>query len=60
MVVTCVFGNITSNESGGNNRDRTYDILLVRQTLSQLSYAPINGDPDGARTHDLQRDRLAL
>ena len=26
---------------GGNNRDRTYDPLLVRQTLSQLSYAPI-------------------
>ncbi len=25
---------------GGNNRDRTYDILLVRQALSQLSYAP--------------------
>ena len=29
---------------GGNNRDRTYDILLVRQTLSQLSYAPISID----------------
>ena len=25
---------------GGNNRDRTYDPLLVRQMLSQLSYAP--------------------
>ncbi len=26
--------------SGGNNRTRTYDPLLVRQMLSQLSYAP--------------------
>ena len=26
---------------GGNNRARTYDLLLVRQMLSQLSYAPI-------------------
>ena len=27
--------------SGGNNRARTYDPLLVRQMLSQLSYAPV-------------------
>ena len=27
---------------GGNNRDRTCDPLLVRQMLSQLSYAPTN------------------
>ena len=27
-------------ESGGNNRARTCDPLLVRQMLSQLSYAP--------------------
>ena len=26
---------------GGNNRARTCDLLLVRQMLSQLSYAPI-------------------
>ena len=26
---------------GGNNRARTYDPLLVRQMLSQLSYASI-------------------
>ena len=25
---------------GGNNRARTYDPLLVRQMLSQLSYTP--------------------
>ena len=27
--------------TGGNNRARTYDPLLVRQMLSQLSYAPV-------------------
>ena len=27
--------------SGGNNRARTCDPLLVRQMLSQLSYAPV-------------------
>ncbi len=27
-------------ESGGRNRDRTCDPLLVRQMLSQLSYSP--------------------
>ena len=29
-------------EIGGNNRARTCDPLLVRQVLSQLSYAPIH------------------
>ena len=27
--------------AGGNDRARTYDPLLVRQMLSQLSYAPV-------------------
>ena len=27
---------------GGNNRARTCDPLLVRQMLSQLSYAPVS------------------
>ena len=36
--------------SGGHNRARTCDPLLVRQVLSQLSYAPTNGDPTGTRT----------
>ena len=31
---------ISSAQFGGNNRARTYDPLLVRQMLSQLSYAP--------------------
>ena len=32
--------NALLNKNGGNNRARTYDPLLVRQMLSQLSYAP--------------------
>ncbi len=36
-------GSITSYKVyGGHNRARTCDPLLVRQVLSQLSYAPIN------------------
>ena len=48
----------------GTNRARTYDPLLVRQMLSQLSYDPIGNfrcnDPSGTRTRDLRRDRAAL
>ena len=36
-----VLTNWTTGPYGGNNRARTYDPLLVRQMLSQLSYAPI-------------------
>ena len=36
----CAELNISSAQFGGNNRARTYDPLLVRQMLSQLSYAP--------------------
>ena len=32
--------------NGGPNRARTYDPLLVRQVLSQLSYAPWIGSGD--------------
>ena len=34
----------TGPKNGGRNRARTYDLLLVRQMLSQLSYAPISYD----------------
>ncbi len=30
---------------GGGDRDRTDDLLLAKQMLSQLSYAPENGGP---------------
>ena len=36
-----VLTNWTTGPFGGNNRARTCDPLLVRQVLSQLSYAPI-------------------
>ena len=35
-----ILTNWTTGPRGGNNRARTYDPLLVRQMLSQLSYAP--------------------
>ena len=34
--------NYRTVQYGGHNRARTYDPLLVRQMLSQLSYAPIS------------------
>ena len=34
--------NWATGPNGGNNRARTYDPLLVRQMLSQLSYASIS------------------
>ena len=37
-----VLTNWTTGPYGGNNRARTCDPLLVRQMLSQLSYAPIH------------------
>ena len=44
---------------GGDSRDRTGDLLLARQALSQLSYIPKlsslekSGGPEWARTTDL-------
>ena len=36
-------------ETGGANRDRTGDLLLAKQALSQLSYGPRDRAADGAR-----------
>ena len=53
--------------SGGARRDRTDDILLAKQALSQLSYGPnlyltepVNGWPGQTRTADLTLIRRAL
>ena len=35
------FAKWAFKNNGGNNRARTYDPLLVRQMLSQLSYASV-------------------
>ena len=42
-------------------RNRTTDTQIFSLLLYRLSYqGRYNGDPEGARTLDLQRDRLAL
>jgi hypothetical protein len=47
--------------SGGANRDRTDDLLLAKQALSQLSYGPIKiGGSGKSRTSDLTLIRGAL
>ena len=53
---------------GAGDRNRTCNLLITNQLLCQLSYTSIpigmskekNGDAEGARTLDLQRDRLAF
>ena len=51
-------------KNGAVDGTRTRDIHLGKVALYQLSYYRIKcalvGDPEGARTLDLQRDRLAL
>ena len=57
--------------NGAGDGTRTRNLLITNQLLCQLSYTSIrmyrqriftekNGDPKGARTPDLQRDRLAF
>ena len=47
--------------AGGANRDRTDDLLLAKQALSQLSYGPNNTGGSGwIRTTDLTLIRGAL
>ena len=41
-------------------RNRTTDTVIFSLLLYRLSYQGKYGDPNGARTHDLQRDRLAF
>ena len=57
-------------EVGAGEGNRTRNLLITNQLLCQLSYASVvsmvlseeekNGDAEGARTLDLQRDRLAF
>ena len=58
-------------EVGAGEGNRTRNLLITNQLLCQLSYASMisigdehreekNGDAEGARTLDLQRDRLAF
>ena len=34
-------GLLAKRDDGGGRRDRTDDLLLAKQALSQLSYAPV-------------------
>ena len=45
---------------GASGRGRTGDTRIFSPLLYQLSYPGIHGDAEGARTLDLQRDRLAF
>ena len=57
-------------EVGAGEGNRTRNLLITNQLLCQLSYTSTvsmvlseeekNGDVEGARTLDLQRDRLAF
>jgi hypothetical protein len=48
-------------KAGGANRDRTDDLLLAKQALSQLSYGPNKDGGSGkSRTSDLTLIRGAL
>ena len=58
-------------EIGAGEGNRTPNLLITNQLLCQLSYASVvsmvnellkkkDGDAEGARTLDLQRDRLAF
>ena len=45
---------------GASEWSRTTDTGIFSPLLYQLSYRGKDGDPKGARTPDLQRDRLAF
>ena len=45
---------------GADNRIRTGDLILTKDVLCLLSHISTYGDPERARTVDLQRDRLAF
>lgn len=44
---------------GGDRRDRTADLLIANQTLSQLSYAPLNHFVTSAM-YQMQIDQLRV
>ena len=46
--------------NGALGRNRTTDTEIFSLLLYRLSYQGKNGDAEGARTLDLQRDRLAF
>ena len=53
---SCV-GRSRSPGSGGARRDRTDDLLLAKQALSQLSYGPVSSRPFQANNPDRERHK---
>ena len=51
---------IRKAKGGASGRNRTTDTRIFSPLLYQLSYRGKYGDPERARTVDLQRDRLAF
>ena len=58
LQVSCSTNWAIPAKCGGHNRDRTCDLLLVRQMLSQLSYAPIIGGGSWIRTNEVERQQI--
>jgi hypothetical protein len=52
---SCVWTRSSSPGSGGARRDRTDDLLLAKQALSQLSYGPVSSLAFQARNPNEQR-----
>ena len=48
----------SSDPSGGARRDRTDDLLLAKQALSQLSYGPFREQVSGVRDQEPSMIRL--
>ena len=46
--ITVVSDGTADGSSGGGERDRTDDLLLAKQALSQLSYTPVSNRRDAA------------
>src|SRR5260221_12723574 len=49
-----------ASEAGGAERDRTADLLIANEALSQLSYSPKRGSRKRPRGGPVSRDRVRL
>ena len=49
VTVCCSLSCLAPGFTGGANRDRTGDLLLAKQALSQLSYGPVDLPPMACR-----------
>ena len=49
-----------TNKVGGARRDRTDDLLLAKQALSQLSYGPVGRVGSGSKETRSQKSEIAF